>query len=107
MKLLNIDTVSPKENRELQIGGMSYPVLPMTVGNFVKTTQAAEELGDDASIAAQVSATIDMVKRSVPSLPQEALEQLSLEQLQTIIAFVRGDAIAGAEEAAGEAGEGK
>lgn len=105
MKMLNIDKVVPKEKKELNIGGTSYVVEPMTVANFVKTTQAADDLGENASVGEQVAATIDMVKRSVPTLPQEILDQLSLEQLQTIVAFIRGDAIAGVEEAAKAEGE--
>lgn len=108
MKVLNLDKLVPNEGRELVIAGVTYPVLGMTVGNFIQTTRAAEKMGENTSIADQIEATVEMILRSVPSIPREVLAQLSLEQLQTIVAFVRGDAVDGVEaEQGAEGGEGK
>lgn len=107
MKVLNLDKLVPNEGRELVIGGKSYPVLGMTVSNFIQTTRIAEKMNADTSIADQIEATVDMILRSVPAIEREVLAQLSLEQLQTIVAFVRGDAMNDAEQPAGESAEGK
>lgn len=106
MKVLNLDKLVPNEGRELVIAGVSYPVIGMTVANFIETTRVAEKMTAETSIADQIEATVEMILRSVPSIPREVLAQLSLEQLQTIVAFVRGDAVEGVEQG-GEGGEGK
>lgn len=97
MKVLNLDKLDSKQVRQLVIGGKSYPVEEMTVGNFIETTRSAERVAE-ASIADQIEATVEMIQRSVPTLERSLLEKLSLEQLQTIVAFVRGDAVEGVEE---------
>lgn len=111
MKVLNLEKLSKKEGRELVIGGVSYPVQPMTVANFIATTEAAEKLKGESSLAKQVSATIDMIQRSVPTAQREVLEQLELGQLQAITAFIRGEEVEGAESSApaeaGQEGEAK
>jgi len=109
MKVLNLDKLALDQGRELVIAGVSYPVLGMTVENFIETTRVAEKMNAETSIADQIEATVEMILRSVPSISRQVLGQLSLEQLQTIVAFVRGDAVDGAEEGAqaSEGGEGK
>jgi len=98
MKVLNLDKLIPNEGRELVIGDKSYPVIGISVANFIETSRIAEKMTADTPIADQIEATIDMIMRSIPSISRELLTQLSLEQLQTIVAFIRGDAIAGVEQ---------
>lgn len=98
MKVLNLDKFAVKqEQRKLVIGGKEYVVEPMTVENFIITTKAAESMQDRASVSEQVEATIDMIARSVPTIDRAVLNGLSLEQLQAIVAFVRGDEVEGVE----------
>jgi hypothetical protein len=97
MKVLNLDKFVGAEKRQLVIGGVSYPVDEMTVENFIATTKAADAIKDTDSVAVQLDATIDMIVRSVPSLTRDALDGLSLAQLQAIVAFVRGDEVDGVE----------
>jgi hypothetical protein len=99
MKVLNLDKLVPVENRVLQIGEESYPVLPVTVANFIETTRAAEKVAADASVADQIETAIDMVLRSVPTVPRETLLRLSMEQLHLIVTFVRGDPVEGIDGA--------
>ncbi len=96
MQVLNLDKLAAKDGRELVLFGQTHAVLPMTVGNFIETTRAAEKLAT-ASIADQIEATAEMIVRSVPTLNKVELMTLSLEKLQVVIAFVRGDAMEGAE----------
>lgn len=95
MKVLNVDKLAGKEGRELVISGKTHKVNGMTVGSFVEGILAAEELAKSDSLVAQVNATITMILRSVPTLERETLEGLELEQLQAIVAFVRGDEVEG------------
>jgi hypothetical protein len=98
-KILNLDALSAKPSeRELQIGGQSYPIPKMTVDNFIETTRAAARLEKSDDLAEQVEATIEMIQRAVPGVPRDALGGYSLEILGKIAAFVRGDDVDGAEE---------
>lgn len=91
MKVLNLDDLA-KTNRSLTLGGVTYEVEEMTVENFIETTKAAEKLEkEDGSIVNQVSATIDLIVRSIPTIKTETLRKLPLEQLSTIVKFIRGD----------------
>lgn len=107
MKILNIDKLVPKEGRTLVIFGKSYDVKGLDVGGFLATTLAAEELANEKSLVKQIEATIDMIIRAVPTIERDVLRQLSLEQLQSVVSFVRGDDVQGAEssEAPAEGGE--
>lgn len=109
MKILNIDKLAPKEDRQLVIFGTSYEVKGLDVGGFLATTLAAEELANEKSLVKQIEATIDMIIRAVPTVERDVLRQLTLEQLQGVVSFVRGDDVAEAESAAApeEGGEKK
>ena len=107
MKVLNLDKFASSEKRQLVIAGTSYPVEEMTVENFIETTRAAEALAGETSIAKQIEATCDMIFRSVPTIDKTVLGKLSLEQLQTIVSFVRGDDIEGVESSVQEGDEKK
>ena len=90
-KLLNLNQLSPKEVREVQIGDHVYPIKEMSVEDFIETTKVAEAMETETSYAKQLNATIGLVKRSVPTIDQSVLLQLSLEQLRALTAFVRGE----------------
>ncbi|WKZ86344.1 hypothetical protein N5B55_05160 [Ralstonia pickettii] len=90
-KILNLDKLSGNDERELNIGGKAYPVKPMSVEDFIETTLTAERLEGEKSIAKQIQATVKLIKRSVPTIDEQTLLQLSLEQLRAVTAFVRGE----------------
>lgn len=97
MKVLNLDKLTKKEGREIVLFGKTHAVDGMTVANFIETTRAAEALAGEESLVKQVEATVEMIVRSVPTLDRKDLSKLALEQLQAIVAFVRGDAVDGVE----------
>jgi hypothetical protein len=104
-KILNLDALSGQDKRELVLGGKTYEVPALTVANFIETARIAQKLADDpsATVADQVDAAVDMIVRSVPEVSRETLTACSLEQLNTITAFIRGDDVEKAETAAAAA----
>ncbi|MFT4064272.1 hypothetical protein [Paraburkholderia sp.] len=103
-KILNLDALSQGEAREVVIGGVAYEVPDMTVENFVETTRVAQKLAADesATVADQVEAAVDMVARCIPTAEVAVLRNLSLQQLNAITAFIRGEDVEKAQEAAQE-----
>lgn len=93
MKVLNLDKLSTKGQRQLRLGGVDHTVLPMTVGNYVETTLAAERMVDagDTSFSTELRETVAMIRRSVPSASEEELSGLELQQLRAIVEFIKGD----------------
>lgn len=101
MKILNLNKLdaSVGKRRELVIDDQSYPIVEMTVDNFIATSQEASRLErDNGTVTEMIEATVALILRSVPTLSREALGGRSLEVLNTIAAFVRGDEIDAAEE---------
>jgi hypothetical protein len=108
-KILNLDKLSKQPERQLTINGTNHPVLPISVENFIETSRTVESMvKEGASLADQVSATVDMICRTVPTAPREVLVRYDLETLHTIASFVRGEDVAEQEQteaAAAEAGK--
>lgn len=100
MKTLNIEALT-KADRTISLFGKTHDVVEMTVENFIATTEAAEKLGANPSMKEQIAETIEMIARSVPTVDRADLKKLTLEQLSTVIRFIRGDL----DEPAKEAGE--
>jgi hypothetical protein len=104
-KLLNLNQLSAKEVREVQIGEKTYVVKEMSVEDFIETTRVAEAMENETSYAKQLSATIELIQRSIPAIDTPVLLSLSLEQLKGLAAFTRGESpesIVGAHEAQSE-----
>lgn len=100
-KILNLDKIAPKENRELHLGGQVYQVRDMSVEDFIETSRLAERLEDEKSFAVQMEASIQIIQRAVPTIDVAVLKQLSLEQMSAVSRFVRGEEV-GADEGATE-----
>jgi hypothetical protein len=101
-KLLNLNQLSAKETREVQIGAKTYLVKEMSVEDFIETTRVAEAMEHEPSYAKQLKATIDLIQRSIPTIETSVLVSLSLEQLKGLAAFTRGESpesIVGAHQA--------
>lgn len=90
-KLLNLNQLSAKENREVQIGEKTYAIREMSVEDFIETTRVAEKMEKETSYAVQLSETINLLKRSIPDIEEGVLMRLSLEQLRALSGFVRGE----------------
>ena len=90
-KLLNLNHLSPKEMRQVQIGEKSYTIKEMSVEDFIETTRVAESLEAETSYAKQLQATIGLIKRAIPTIEESLLLGLSLEQLKALTGFIRGE----------------
>lgn len=90
-KLLNLNQLSPKEGRVVQIGDKEYAIKEMSVEDFIETTKVAEAMEKETSYAKQLAETVKLVKRSIPDVDVSALMGLSIEQLRALTGFIRGE----------------
>lgn len=106
-KILNLDAIGAQEQRELVLGGKTYKVPAMTVANFIETSRMAQKLvaRKDATVADHIEAAVDMICRSVPSAPRDLLMGCSLESLNQVTAFIKGEDDEKVEQAVEQAAE--
>ena len=89
-QILNIDSLATPM-RVLTLGGVEYPVLDLTVENFIATSVSAERMkAAGAGGVEQIKETIEMLRRSIPTMPEGALEKLSIEKIGVVVQFVQG-----------------
>jgi hypothetical protein len=116
-KMLNLDEVAASTERVLTIKGVTYAMKPMSVADFIEYTSAtqAEQLKAtktkakaktsdkpkpalEKSIKDIMETFIEMVTKSFPTLPDEIVRGLTLDQLNAIVSFARGEQDPEAEE---------
>ena len=73
--------------QSVRIGGVVYPVRPMT-GALAHKIALAQEA--DTSGAAMLGALLDVVRKSIPDLPAEVLERLTVEQIAAVVRVCSG-----------------
>jgi hypothetical protein len=92
MKMLNLDALASKSARGITLFGVDYPVKQMTVQDFIEANKEAElieAVKGDAS--ASLEATIRMLKRTIPTLPETEVRNMSLELLGFLVQFINGE----------------
>lgn len=90
-KLLNLNQLSAKETREVQIGDTVFKIKEMSVEDFIETTRVAEAMEKETSYAVQLKATVELIQRAIPEIEPKLLMGLSLDQLRGLTAFIRGE----------------
>lgn len=105
MKLLNIDKLSKTTQKSVLIGGIEYPIAPISVGTFIKKTKEAEEYVKSGQIdqMKELEMVLDLISECIPTAPRYVIEALGLEQLQTIADYIQKDDVDGAEDVEGNA----
>lgn len=100
-KMLNLDEVAAKEERVLRYKGKEYPMTTMSVRDFIEMTRRGEEIDakKDAKVTDQLEWMIEMVGSLFQTIPEDVLNNFSLEELGMIIEFARSNVDEDAEEA--------
>lgn len=89
-KILNLDDLA-KHTKTVTLRGKEYPVVDMTVEQFIESTSAAERLKDDKDPVRQLEEAVKLLKRSIPDCPVEEFRRLTFEQLNVLLDFINGD----------------
>ncbi|OCQ54119.1 hypothetical protein Ppb6_00669 [Photorhabdus australis subsp. thailandensis] len=100
-KLLDLDAILPPV-KSVKFGGKEFPIVNMTVGLFVRIKQMEGQDLATKSPAEQVVMYAEMVKQLLPSIDDEILGRMTVEQLQQIFNFAMAQVEEENEAAAGE-----
>lgn len=105
MKLLNIDKLSQKTQKSVQINGVKYEIAPISVGVFIKKTKEAEEYVKSGQVdqMKELEMVLDLLSECIPAAPRHVLESLGLDEMQAIADFIQKDDVDGAEDVEGNA----
>jgi hypothetical protein len=89
-KILNIDALV-KEERVIKLEGVTYQIKDISVADFIKINQMAEEADkkEEPTVAERVMFLAETVFISVPDCPKEVLMKCSLAELNMIASFAR------------------
>lgn len=99
--MLNLDEVKPVD-KTLKMNGKSHVLKPMSVGDFIAITQAAEaeaKSKEEVPLSKQIEQFVELAGTAFPTIPADELNALSLPQLTQIVEFAR----AGADDEEGDA----
>ncbi|MGZ8172581.1 MAG: hypothetical protein ACXWT0_01635 [Methylobacter sp.] len=90
-KILNIDGLGKKEDRAITLKGVSYPLKEMSVGDYIKINEMAEEVDKkgDISPVDTVKFLVESIAISFPTCPKEILMELTSAELSIISTFAR------------------
>lgn len=90
-KLLNIDTIAPLENRSITLNGKTYKVSETTVKLFLEIAEFEKQNANVETLQDQIKAMTTLISKFIPDLPEEVLMEATIEQLGTIVRFIRND----------------
>jgi hypothetical protein len=85
-KLLDLDSIAPPQ-KSVKFGGTEYPIVEMTVGLFVAVKQLEAKDIEKMAPADQVIMYTDLVRKLIPSVPEDVVSRLTVPQLQKIFTF--------------------
>jgi hypothetical protein len=91
MDLLNLDDLA-KVEKSLKLKGKKYPIVELSVENFIAAMKEAEELDakGDLKLHENIARTVQHIARVIPTLPEEDIRGLTVPQLTALVAFVNG-----------------
>ncbi|MDE9494523.1 hypothetical protein KKJ09_13235 [Xenorhabdus bovienii] len=100
-KLLNLDAISPKP-KEVVLRGVCYELSQMTVGLFAIVQQLQTQGIENQSLASQLVASTDIVRKLIPTMSESEIDNLTPDQVQSIVVFAFQEGEETNEKHAGE-----
>lgn len=108
-KYLNVDSLVP-DKKVLTIQGVDHEMRQVTVKEFlelVRTEKGENELMDENTpIDVRIVGLVEQIKKAFPTVPEDHLTSLRIEQLAAVIKFTVGS-LEEEQQAKNQAAEGK
>lgn len=89
MKFLDLDAVHSDVEFTIKLKGKEHKLREATVEDFIVNAKAIENLTMNASPTKELEITMQMVKRSFPTVSDEDLNGLTFSQLKAIADYAR------------------
>lgn len=87
-KFLDLDAISSPVDFTIKFKGVEHPVKETTVEDFIETQRLIDSHPMTGTIAGELELMIKLIKRVVPTIPEEELRGLTFTQLSAIRDFV-------------------
>jgi hypothetical protein len=88
--LLDLDAIVPERDVVIKLDKVEHPLVPVTVENFVKNMKTMEKLGTGILDSEQEkNLIVEMLSQVFPSVPSGRFNQLTMQQLNTLLTFSR------------------
>lgn len=90
-KLLNIDSVRPRIDRELILNGKKYKVEVIDVNKFFSIAEFGDRVKECKDTKEVVKILVNFVLEFIPEMERETLMSVGLDQLQLVADFIRDE----------------
>jgi hypothetical protein len=91
-KVLDLDELETgTPEKVLKLKGKEHPLKPLSVRDFIDQSKEAKKLINETDASVHVEHLVKLVKGVFPTLTDEDLNDLSMEQLNKILDFARAD----------------
>lgn len=101
-KFLDLDSVTPEAEFVLKLNGKDHPLKTATVRTFVDNMKDIESLALDATVVQEIEISVKIIKRAFPTITDEELDELTLDQVKAISEYALG---ANGEKVEAQAGD--
>lgn len=86
-RFLDLDAIVPDTSLGVKIGGVSYEMSPLNIGDFVKNLKAARL--NESNPEKQITSVKEILKRSFKTITDEVLDTLNFPQLLALKDYVQ------------------
>jgi hypothetical protein len=105
--ILNLDELATGTEKVLKLKGKEHALKVLSVRDFIKNAKQSIELAKTDDAVVHLESLVELVKELFPSLTDEDLNDLSMNQLNAILEFARPKAERQADEAESKKGKAK
>jgi hypothetical protein len=88
-KILDLDAIQSPAAFTIKLKGKEHEIRETSIGDFIETTRIVEQHAMKQGVVDDLELTITLIRRTVPTIPEEDLRSLTFTQLQAIQDFVQ------------------
>lgn len=86
---LDLDAIAPTVECVVKLGGTEHKLQPMSLENFIKTTEILNSIPAEPSARDEFENTIKLLQIAFPTMTASMLRGLTHDQLGAILAFAQ------------------
>lgn len=102
---LDLDAILP-ERVGVKINGVTHIIQEVSVETFIENMKLVQSVGENIAPEEEIELIVKLTSKSLPSLGEDGLKQLTLPQLRNLLEYVRKHNGENDQPASGEGAEG-